>query len=477
MLNKEKDIILCLFFLLCFGALFTPKVNAASLINVSDVLTNSRPSAASPLSAPLTATQGQVQIVDNGSLFLASDSAVIYRDAANESSDVALNIASMSAGSVPSQYNRIVFFSNTNTFAHHQGVALISNVTAKHTIQFTTISTIPANGYIVLSFPNGGNTASPSASGFSFNNLATGNVTFAGTGVSCSGANLTVAAPTITCHTTTQISGGTVVTAVVGSTTPQLINPVALSNCIGALTCNADAWKVTIQTQDNNSINLDYGALKAATIQPVQVIGTVEPTIQFSIAGYNNSSTTSFSALGATGCGAEYANTGIDSTATTVNLGLLNNGNINKVAQILTITTNGSSGYAITATTSGHLINPASGFWINDANGTAGSNPLTANDTPRPLSIASGSADFGISPCGSRVPTNIWGLSGTIVSNSNFSNPWNTGANSFTDTIASYTGGPVSTDYTVVRYAAAVSGTTPAGLYLTNISYIATATF
>ena len=465
-----RRIIFALIFFLLTGAFFVQKANAASLVNVSDTLTNSRPSAAAPLSAPLLSGAGQAQIFDNGSIFLASDSAVILKDAANETSDVGLNVASMSATAVPSATNRIVYFTNTTGSAHHQGVALVTPVTAKHTIQFTTTSTIPASGKIIITFPGAGsNTASPSATGFSFNNLANTNVTFSGTGVSCT--SITVSSPTITCNQNSGggISSGTTITAVIGSTTPQLINPTKT-----AVAGTADSWKITIQTQDNNSVNLDYGALRAATIEAVQVQATVEPTITFTIAGVANSSTTSFSSLGASGCGAEFANTGIDSTATNVNLGLLNNGAINRVAQTLTVSTNGAAGYAITATSSGRFLNPTSGFWLADANG---GNGLTANDTPRPLPIATNTAAFGVSPCGARVPVSIWGISGTIVANSNFTNPWNTGTNSFSATIASWTGGPVSNDVTVARYAAAVSGTTPAGIYVTNVSYVATATF
>jgi hypothetical protein len=119
-------------------------------------------------------------------------------------------------------------------------------------------------------------------------------------------------------------------------------------------------------------------------------------------------------------------------------------------------------------------MNPTSGFWLNDANGGSG---LTANDIPRPLPIATNTASFGVSPCGGNVPTVIWGLPGTIVANSNFSNPWNSASNGYSATITNYSGGPISNDVTLVRYAAAVTGTTPAGIYTTRISYMATATF
>ena len=466
-----KRFVYCLIFLLLTGMFFIQKANAASLISVSDTLSTSRPSAATTLTANQTAGAGSVQVFDqNSTMFLASDSATLWPDLSETMNIV--NVASMSASGVPSAGNRIVYFTNTAANTHHLGDAITVAVTAKHTIKFTTVSTIPASGKIIITFPGtANNTASPSATGFAFNGLANTNVSF--TGATC--FSITVSSPTITCQTSSQVNGGTNVTAVIGSTTPQLINPSKIAT-VG----NADAWKITIQTQDNNSVNLDYGALRAATIESVQVQATVEPTITFTIAGITDGTT--YNSVNAS-CGTtDKGNAGITPSATNVNLGLLNNSAvINTEGQTLTVSTNGSAGYAITATSSGHFINPASGFWLPDANT---GNGLTANDTPVPASMTGGTAAFGISPCGAHVPTSspTWGgTSGQVntgaASTALFSNPWNTGTNGYYATIVSYTGGPVTSDQTVVRYAATVNGTTPAGIYTTILSYVATATF
>lgn len=481
----RRIVYITIFFLLT-GVFFVQKANAASLVNVSDILSTSRPSAAAPLSADQAANAGQAQIFDNGSFFLASDSAVIYPDT-GETINAGINIASMSATAVPSATNRVVYFTNTVSNAHHKGDALIANVTATHQIKFTAISTIPASGKVILTFPgSGSNIASPSATGFSFNGMTTTNPTDVKcfptavcNAISVTGSN------TITFTTNAQVNGGTVVYINIGCTTAasgpctafasRLINPTKT-----AAAGTADAWKVTIQTQDNNLINLDYGALRAATIESVQVQALVEPTITFTIAGLLN--TDNYNTVsGAANCGSEASNTGIDSTATFVNLGLLNNGQVSRAAQKLTVSTNGATGYAITATTSGRFINPASGQWLADGNG---GNGLTANDTPVPVVVpAANNAFFGFSPCGTNVynvPANIWGTIGgnTITAASaKVSNPWNTGTNGYYATLTSYTAGPISGDITVVRFAAGVSGTTPAGTYTTTVSYVATATF
>ena len=90
--------------------------------------------------------------------------------------------------------------------------------------------------------------------------------------------------------------------------------------------------------------------------------------------------------------------TGLDATATFVNLGGLTNAGINISGQTLTVNTNANNGYTITSTSSGRFINPATGYWITDANG---GNGLTSNDHPVPASITAGTPDFGIHACGS----------------------------------------------------------------------------
>ena len=494
-LGKSLFIVISFVFL---TPLFVQKANAASLTSVSDLISTSRPSAAAPLSGAggVLLGAGEAQIFDNGSFFLASDSAVILKDPVTlETSDVGLKIASMSATGVPSANNRIVYFTNSTANAHHQGVALVTPITATHTIKFTTISTIPSGGSIIINFPGAGsNTASPSATGFSFNGeLATPTDVICYPVGACSGGKASNQLNSFTFTTSGgAIAGGTTIYINIGCTTAgsgpctafasRLINPTKT-----AVAGTADAWKISIQTTDtpaNGSVVLDSAILRAATIESVQVQATVEPTITFTIAGIaDNTTFNSVNSNCALNGGNDKTNTGIAATATNVNLGLVNSGIINAAGQTLTVTTNGSSGYAITATTSGHLISPASGNYFSDANGPAGSNPLTANDTPAASGITAGTTDFGISPCGAHVTNPAYGGTGGIVFNgvtnstALFTNPWNTGTNGFSATIASYNGGPVSNDLTVVRYAAAISPTQPSGVYINVVSYVATATF
>lgn len=448
-------------------SVLAPRTHAATLSNIKDTITTSRPSAASPLSADAASGVGQVSIFNNGSRFLASDSAKIIRNSGTFI-DSAITVASQSAALTS------VYFADTLGAAAQNGTdVLMVPVTAKHTITFNTVTTIPASGKIIVTFPgSANNTASPSATAFAFNNLVTGNVTVSG--ATCSGATLVVSSPTITCTVASLVAGGTAITVTVGSSTPALINPTK-----SAAAGTADTWTITVKTTDASDVDLDSASVKIGTVDSVQVQATVDPSLTVTIAGLtsgNNNNT-----VGGGTCGSESSvNVGVNATATFVNLGALGSGVLSRSAQSITVSTNAANGYAISATSSGRFINPESGFWITDANGGDG---LTANDTPAPAVMTSGTPAYGISPCGSRVSTSApnWGASGNTATftgtPARFSNPWNSGTNSYYATLASYSSGAVASDVTVVRYGATISGTTPAGTYRNFFTYVVTPTF
>lgn len=462
-----------LIILILFGSFFAHTANAATLTGVKDTITTSRPSAASPVTANAASGVGQVSIANNGSRFIASDSAKVMRTSTGGVVTTGLIVASQSA-----DLDTVYFGGVTGTAIQNGTDVLIVPVTARHTISFQLVQTVPIGGTIVVTFPgSANNTASPSASTFAFNNLAAANVTFSGSG--CATGALTISSPTISCTTTAAYTAGTTVTITVGSSTPALINPTVSSSgvCITSptYTCTADTWKVQIDTTDGTD-PLDTGSTRIATIDSVQVQATVEPTITFTISGIpNGTNINSNGTWGVSSCGSYSTNSGIDATATSVNLGILANGYVSFAAQQLSVSTNAATGYAITATSSGQLKNPATGAIILDANGGTG---LTADNTPAPAAIAAGTPAFGIHPCGARsnIGSDIWVNNGTATT-SRFLNPWNTGTNSYVAQLASYTGGAVTADKTNVVYGSTVAATTPAGIYQTTLTYVATATF
>jgi hypothetical protein len=455
-----STLIFALVIFILFGSFLVPEIHAAALGNLKDQITTSRPSAASPLSANAASGVGSLSIYNNGSLYLASDSANIIRNNGTVIQS-GLNVASQSAALTT------VFLGTTTGAAADSGTdILIVPITARHTISFSTIASVPSSGHIIIDFPNSSaNSASPSANAFNWNNLQSSNISFAN--ATCSSVN--IATPgSIDCTLSGTVASGTIVTIVVGSNTPALINPTKTASA-----GNADTWKVSVATQDSSGNTLDSSSTKIGIVESVQVLGTIEPTLTFTITGIANN----LNINGISGsCGSITTNTGIATTPTAVNLGILSNGYISAAAQQLSVSTNSSTGYVITATSSGRFMNPASGVWLADANGGTG---LTSNDTPAPGVIVAGTPSFGIHACGAHSSINgdQWVTGGALSNAAKFSNPWNTGSNAFYNTLTSYSAGAVTDDLTIVLYAATISGTTPAGLYSTILTYVATATF
>ena len=470
-MEVSKRIILSIIILLVGGLFFVRNAQADTLGSVSDTISTSRPSASAPLAANQAAAATQVTIFDNGSIFLASDSAVVRPDP-GETMGTGVSIASMSASGIPSAGQRYVYFgASALSVAHHQWDPLVTPITAVHTIKFTTKKAIVTGGTLTITFPGAGsNIASPSASTFSFNGLAAAGVSFSAS-TQCPTGQITVNAPSITCTVTSgPLTAGTTVTVIVGSV-PTLINPTKTLSA-----GNGDQWRITIATADNSGVPLDSGIAAIATNESVQVQGTVQPYITFTIAGVPNNTA---ACSDTTNPGA-----GKDSTAAFVDLGNLTSTQINISAQNLFISTNGGS-YAITATSSGRFLNitsiPFGAVYIPDANGGA----LAANDAvngtnPSPAALTTGTAAFGIHPCAAgasyipTVPTG-WGTGGGA--GNKYSNPWNTAGNAFYAAISSYTTGPTSNSQTTIEYASTVAGTTPSGIYTTVLTYVATPTF
>ena len=473
-------VVMVLLFAACKG-----NVYAASLSQFSDTITTSRPSAATPLASDQSAGASSATITSdtlNYSIFIASDSASFYADpnGGGETQDNGLNVASMSALNVPSSGQRIVYFTNTVTHAHHAGDVVAVPVTAMHKIQFTTQTSIPSGGKIIITFPgSGANTASPSATTFSFNGLTTAN---AGANISTNNATTctwTISAPNITCTTSGIIAGGTTITFLIGcadastaeasctTQSPRLINPTkSVSNSqsgASASTTSADNWKINVQTQDASSVVLDTSATTIGTIESVQVQASVDPTLTFTITGIASGINLS-SGHGAS-C-VDTTNNGTTTTASFVNLSVLTSSKITIAAQDLSIATNESAGYALTATSSGHLINPSSGYAVADPGGSA-------------TTMTVGTEQFGIHACGTDaaaafVPASGVCTTAACTTGGSGKIEWPTVATPIS--IASRNNVSAGT-VTTIEYAATVSNTTPAGTYNTVVTYVATPTF
>ena len=477
---KKPALLLLVIIIACFVVPQT--THAAVLGQFTDTITTSRPSASTPLAGDQAANASTATIVSdtqNYSIFIASDSATFLPDS-GETQNNGINVASMSALNIPSAGQRIVYFTNTIPNAHHTGDTVISPITAMHTIKFTNQTAIPSGGKIIITFPGSGvNTASPSAQTFSFNGMATADISYQlSSGVTCT--SLTVSAPTITCTTTGgAIPGGTVITFLLGcadgssnenactTQRPRLINPTKSTSNIqsgaSASTVLDDNWRINVQTQDSSSVTLDQSTTTIGIIESVQVQASVDPTLTFTISGI--ASGVNLSSGHGTGC-ADTTNSGITTSATFVNLAILTSTKINLAAQDLSVATNEAAGYTLTATSSGHLLNQSSGYSIAD-NGNS------------PASMTVGTEMFGIHPCGTDANSSFTPGSGVCTTSActvggSGKVGWPTPTTSLT--LASrnnVTAGIVTT----IEYASTVSGTTPAGTYNSVITYVATPTF
>jgi hypothetical protein len=478
-------------FLLCLG--FFSAQKAQAIFNASDTISTSRPSAAAPLDAPSAATDAFVTVKDlpatlnSSALWLASDSAFLFPDVGQSASTVI--VASMSASNIPSSNERNVYFTTSVGAAHHAGTTMITPITAVHTIKFVTQAALSTGYKIQIVFPgDGSNSASPSASGFTFNNEATTptdttcyDVTDAQV---CGGtvASNQLNTYTFTVSPGTTIAGGRTIMINIGCTAqtsgvcttaaPRLVNPTKGASASGT----ADNWKILVSILDGSSNTIESTKTVAATIESVQVQGTIEPYITFTIAGVNDGTTISADNSSCTS-DTDITNAGINASATFVNMGDIGGAGFNIAAQDLTVTTNGTGGYVITATSSGEFINPATGIFFPDAN-TGSSTGLTAIDTPIPAVVSAGITSFGIHPCGADVYAGItWGA-GTTGGAARYSNPWNSGVNSYYATLASYAAGiPPASRKTTVEYEATAATSVPAGIYRTALTYVATPAF
>src|SRR6266480_2246638 len=168
---KKFLLIFSFFFIgIVYSFTFVNNIYADTLSSASDTLTTSRPSASTPLSADAASGVGNVSVYNNGSTFLASDSARLWGGTQEN-----VTIATVSAAKTT------LYFTGNTSNAHTNGTVISSAVTAMHKIQFTTVSSIPSGGSIVLTFPGSASTdtnqASPSASTFMFNNISASSFT------------------------------------------------------------------------------------------------------------------------------------------------------------------------------------------------------------------------------------------------------------------------------------------------------------
>ncbi|MBI5044691.1 MAG: hypothetical protein HZC02_02090 [Candidatus Levybacteria bacterium] len=479
-MRKYFLLLFSLFSLALFFVVATQKTEAASLLNASASATTSRPSPSSPLFIPdpMSIGTSSARVYDNLSTFLSSDSAKFFN---NGVFSEILTVATTSAD------RQTLFFTGAATAAHNRTSVITAPITAMHQFVFTTQTAIPVNGTIEITYPNSGSLdtvqASPSANTWMFNGLSTSNIKqkiSQGT----AGCNWTKSGdtngsggqtPKLVCTVTGAIiPAGATVWVWVGCSTytngtscatqnPNLINPTALTG-----RGIADVKNINVITYDVSGGNiLDSSSLKMGTIDSVFVVAHVDPTFTFRIDGVASGvdiNTLCSGYTSATYFTQNQSGVNFPTTGTDVNLGTVSSGGPNYAAQKMSIVSNTSVGYVITATSSGFLVNPSSGKYIVNTQGN-----VTANNTPAPV-VMPGTGGFGINACdsSSRVNTTTWGTTAP-----KFANP----SQNFYYTLVNYAGALSGTDNIYVVYGAQAQATTPPGDYWEIMTYTASVAF
>jgi hypothetical protein len=217
----------------------------------------------------------------------------------------------------------------------------------RHVVQFNT-ATAQANGYFRILLPadtTNPNDGNPDDEGYDFNtsvdvtasdvsgyDFVTGVATPSG-GTGCtSPANYHC----FEVHYSGTGGVGTTITVNIGNTNGTN-TPIAPATGTSHTEGTADTYSYIVRNYNASDSLVDSTAGQVAHIEAVRVTATVDPTINFSIAGI---------ASGATRCG---VSTDVTTTATSVPFGLMTLNSFKTLAHNLTVSTNASSGYVVTA--------------------------------------------------------------------------------------------------------------------------------
>jgi hypothetical protein len=217
----------------------------------------------------------------------------------------------------------------------------------RHVVQFNT-ATAQANGYFRILLPadtTASNDGNPDDGGYDFNTSV--DVTASDvsgydfvTGVATASGDTGCTSPANYHCFEVHYSGtggvGTTITVNIGNTNGTN-TPVAPATGGSHTEGTADTYSYIVRNYNAGDSLVDSTSGQVAHIEAVRITATVDPTINFSIAGISS---------GATRCGVL---TDVTTTATAVPFGLMSLNSFKTLAHNLTVSTNASSGYVVTA--------------------------------------------------------------------------------------------------------------------------------
>lgn len=469
--NKKTlaKVTLTIFFLGQFYGLsfFTPpKLESANLSTVSDTLSNNRLSFRGQVSGAHAAGSAAITLQTTpGSMATQNTSTGSAALMGNESVQVGTNNAPTTLKTIESASRIVMATGITN--AVNDTDPVFSTASAIHTVRFTPVSTV-ANGAFRVLIPAASGNANdgiPDKNGFDFSASAPTVTCTGGSGMTFETGTATASAITISsqayhsfeCRYSGAGTSGTAVTMTIGTAAGnKIINPSPASSSRNP--GQADTY--TFRVRQSNGVSQSYSIVDETlgtigVIEAVRVTATVAPILTFTLTGVAASTST---------CG---VNTVAVSTPISVPFGTLtaNDASYNHMAQLLTVSTNASGGYSVTASESAALTAWNITGTPTIPNTTCQATPCTVS-TPRTWTSASYTG-FGYAlqdVTGDAVPAGI-----------EYTVGWRpfglTAEQIMTDTTT------VDADQAYVCYRAVISGSQAAGDYENYIIYIATATF
>lgn len=325
---------------------FNRQSYSASLTSVSVTLSNPRLSFRGALGSGNTVGSSQVTITTSSYPSITTAQLV--------EGDTALigNAGTMDVYTVAAVNSASVFSitSGLGTGDADSGDDVISTQSATHTVRLTTANAIADGSFRILVPAHATNTISadgmPDQDSFDFS--------FAGATVACpadvggtydfgtgtaAASNVTIDGQDYHSFTCAYTGSGAVGTQFDGNSQGAfvisgLINPAPTST---HSTGTADTYEIIVQQLNTGSAVVDQTTVGVGVIEAVRVTATVAPQITFTIAGISS---------GATACG---QTTDVTTTAAAVPFGEISISSFTDAAQLLTVSTNATNGFAVTA--------------------------------------------------------------------------------------------------------------------------------
>ncbi len=303
----------------------------------------------------------------------------------------------------------------------------ISATGVTHTIQFTTGTTTPINGYWRMVFPSG------------FTNILAANANCSGLTASSTGNTLDCVATAAVAATSTKV------------TITSVNNPTS-----------AGSYLINIYHYDNNNTLLERVQVRVYIIEDIWMTATVDATLTFTISGLNSGEVVNGVTCNAT------------TTATSTPFGTLSTTASTTVCQQLAVSTNADDGFTVTVEQDQELTSD-SGSNINSFdNSPDGTGSTTPHAWTAPLGVLDQYNTYG--------HMGLTSEDSTLSSGDTFGDALYVGFNGTDPVEVMYHNGPADGStpdkgLTQVAYTAEIMGLQEAGDYENRLTYICTPTY